>query len=105
MPVAEGFYCVQSSPTLHHALVIYGLELRKSLLGYHHFATLESAIHLGHAYIEQGKFDKGIELEENALQAPEKVLGRHHSLRATGYDSSFDTQYMIPLRSYLQLGA
>jgi len=57
------------------------LELRKSLLGHHHFATLESAIHLGRAYIEQGKFDKGIELEENALQAPEKVLGRQHSLR------------------------
>ena len=57
------------------------LELWKSLLGHHHFATLESAIHLGRAYIEQGKFDKGIELEENALQAPEKVLGRQHSLR------------------------
>jgi len=48
------------------------LELRKSLLGHHHFATLESAIHLGRAYIEQGKFDKELNLKKTLYRLRKK---------------------------------
>ena len=57
------------------------LELRKRVLGDDHVDTLESAIHLGGAYIEQGEVDEGIKLQENALEAPENVLSSNHYQR------------------------
>ena len=57
------------------------LDTQKRILGGDHVDTLESAIHLGGAYVEQGKLDEGIGLQENALVAPDNVLGKNHNLR------------------------
>lgn len=57
------------------------LQLRKRTVGDDHIEILESAIHLGGAYVKQRNLNEGIKLIENALKASEKVLSRDYYLR------------------------
>jgi len=57
------------------------LEIGRRTLGDGHLDTIEYAIHLGGAYVDEGRLDKGIKLLENALDALKKLLTSDHYLR------------------------
>ena len=57
------------------------LEIGRRTLGDGHLDKIEYAIHLGGAYVDEGRLDQGIKLLENALDALKKLLTRDHYLR------------------------